>query len=318
MKQVIDRDIELTQEASREVEFHSFVNVINVLTGELQILEEETGNPGLFDERRAFLGRMIERFREEDDVERLMNDLVAERTRTRTAVERLLSSDPLVAQSKRYIVRLFDVVDARVRDMLARVRRGDAWLHIDTFEIRHGLELVFEVIAERAGARFDVEFGPGSPSRPNAYRIDLACGDGDESTIFLPPVMIDVVRDLTANARKYTAPGGTIAVRLTQSDDAIELRVEDNGRGIPAAEIERVVDYGYRASNAGTEETMGRGFGLTKAYLTARRFGGEFWIESSTDADDHGTTVALRIPIPESLRDEARRTEEEYDGSDDL
>ena len=41
--------------------------------------------------------------------------------------------------------------------------------------------------------------------------------------------------------------------------------------------------------------TMGGGFGLTKAYLVTRQFGGRMWIASRPGA---GTRITLSIPRP--------------------
>jgi signal transduction histidine kinase len=58
-------------------------------------------------------------------------------------------------------------------------------------------------------------------------------------------------------------------------------------------EVERVVEYGRRASNVGNTKTMGGGFGLTKAYLVARQFGGRMWIETELG---RGTRVEIALP----------------------
>ena len=102
-------------------------------------------------------------------------------------------------------------------------------------------------------------------------------------------------RDLIANARKYTPPGGIINAGLRDDGKQITLVVEDNGMGIPTDEIEKVVDFGYRATNARDRRTCGDGFGMTKAYATVRRFNGRFWIKSSVGA---GTKITIRIPRP--------------------
>ena len=86
--------------------------------------------------------------------------------------------------------------------------------------------------------------------------------DGD--SLLMPAVFQDVMRDLIANARKYTAPGGHITAALYEDAEALRFVVEDSGRGIPEGELERVVRFGQRASNVGEVRTMGGGFGLTR------------------------------------------------------
>jgi signal transduction histidine kinase len=66
--------------------------------------------------------------------------------------------------------------------------------------------------------------------------------------------------------------------------------------GIPEEEVERVVELGYRATNARSRDSWGGGFGLTKAYSVARALGGRLWIDSEPG---RGTRVTVRIPVPE-------------------
>jgi signal transduction histidine kinase len=100
------------------------------------------------------------------------------------------------------------------------------------------------------------------------------------------------MRDLAANARKYTAPGGALRVTLAEDGDGLLLRVSDTGRGIPEEEIVEVVRFGRRGRPDGRVH-FGGGYGLTKACHFAHAFGGRIWIRSAPGA---GTTVTIRIP----------------------
>lgn len=109
----------------------------------------------------------------------------------------------------------------------------------------------------------------------------------------MPPVLCDVMRDLLANARKYTPPGGTIIAAMYQEPKWLHLAVADTGRGIPPDEIAAVAQFGKRASNVEDVRTFGGGFGLTKAFLVTKQFGGRFWIQSELGV---GTRIRLQIP----------------------
>jgi len=109
----------------------------------------------------------------------------------------------------------------------------------------------------------------------------------------MPAVLQDVMRDLIANARKYTDLGGIIITGLDDDGENLCFVVEDNGRGIPADQIEQVVEYGMRATNVKDKETKGGGFGLTKAFFVTCQYNGRMWIESE---EGRGTTITLQIP----------------------
>ncbi|MSU71205.1 MAG: ATP-binding protein [Opitutus sp.] len=70
---------------------------------------------------------------------------------------------------------------------------------------------------------------------------------------------------------------------------------KNTGRGIPADERAAVVEFGRRASNVGNVRTMGGGFGLTKAFLATKQFGGRFWIATEVGV---GTRVRIHVPRP--------------------
>jgi signal transduction histidine kinase len=105
----------------------------------------------------------------------------------------------------------------------------------------------------------------------------------------------DVIRDLIANARKYTQAGGRINIGISQKEDAFKFVVEDNGYGIPSNELQSIVEFGYRGSNVESSiRTMGGGFGLTKALYVTQKYLGKFWIDSELDK---GTKITLEIPV---------------------
>jgi signal transduction histidine kinase len=70
---------------------------------------------------------------------------------------------------------------------------------------------------------------------------------------------LSILDNLVDNAIRYTPSGGHVAVHLVLREDAAELRVCDDGPGIPAAERERVFDRFYRVP--GTVQ-LGSGLGL--------------------------------------------------------
>ena len=137
----------------------------------------------------------------------------------------------------------------------------------------------------------------------NAYYLDLKFASARGSGITMPVVLKDVLRDLIANARKYTPPGGQIRAALHAGPEGVRLVVEDTGRGIPRDEITKVVRFGERGSNVGDVRTLGHGCGLTKAFVVTQKLGGRFWIASE---QGRGTRVRLWIPPqasgPEPLR----------------
>ncbi|TVR70264.1 MAG: sensor histidine kinase [Spirochaetaceae bacterium] len=294
----ITGDIQLDPPQLRLVGYHSFVNIINVLVIELERLEGELEKPDLFRSARQQLLDLIDAFREEEAQLPLMQHLNEMRLLLQANLE---EHAPEATQ----IMKILEVAHMRIEEMIARQSQGDCWVRMSFARLRHSFELVFTVISELARDRYRITFREETPrTKPPrdeavpVYRIILELASPDGETIHMPLVLQDVLRDLTANARKYTEPGGRIVARLEETARELILTVRDNGRGIHPEEIPRVVRFGERGSNTAPSETRGGGFGLTKAHLVTRTLGGRMWITSATEGPEGGTTVEIRVPQP--------------------
>ncbi|MDB5858979.1 MAG: sensor histidine kinase [Ramlibacter sp.] len=80
-----------------------------------------------------------------------------------------------------------------------------------------------------------------------------------------------IARNAIDNALRYSAPGGTVEVRVAREAGCAVLQVEDRGSGVPEAERRRVFEPFYRVP--GSAET-GSGLGLAIVQAVADRLGG--------------------------------------------
>ncbi|HSX46093.1 MAG TPA: HAMP domain-containing sensor histidine kinase [Candidatus Saccharimonadia bacterium] len=86
-----------------------------------------------------------------------------------------------------------------------------------------------------------------------------------------PTLMLDdtktrqVIMNFVDNAIYYTPSGGRIKVALEDKATAIQLRVEDNGIGVPHSEKAHLFTKFYRAANARKARPDGTGLGLFMA-----------------------------------------------------
>ena len=93
------------------------------------------------------------------------------------------------------------------------------------------------------------------------------------------------------NAVKYSGSGSKMVVTLAREGTQLLLTVQDNGRGIPADEADKVFQRQYRASNSGSRE--GSGLGLPIAQTIAKHLGATLSLSSQEHV---GTTVSVSIP----------------------
>jgi signal transduction histidine kinase len=82
-------------------------------------------------------------------------------------------------------------------------------------------------------------------------------------------------------------------VRARDSGDGLEVEVVDEGRGVGAADIEKVFMPFYRTDPSRSRSTGGVGLGLALAKSIVEAHGGSISMESRKG---HGTTVRFHVP----------------------
>ena len=99
-----------------------------------------------------------------------------------------------------------------------------------------------------------------------------------------------VVANLLDNAIKYTPSGGTVALSIESSSDAVCFGISDTGPGISSIDLPKIFDRFYRADPSRT--TPGSGLGLSLAQAIVQAHGGEITAESTPA----GTTFRVLLP----------------------
>ncbi|MFA7503076.1 MAG: sensor histidine kinase N-terminal domain-containing protein [Burkholderiaceae bacterium] len=97
---------------------------------------------------------------------------------------------------------------------------------------------------------------------------------GDAWVMGRPVLLAEMLDNLIDNALRYTPGGGIVTTRIHRLDGAIEIEVEDNGRGIPPVDREFIFERFYRVLDAQTE---GSGLGLAIVREIVAQH--EAWIE---------------------------------------
>ena len=130
-------------------------------------------------------------------------------------------------------------------------------------------------IAEKRGVALHVEAG-------NAVSVE-----GDAAAI------VRIVRILVDHAIAHTHSGTRVTVTVRDARDFVELRVSDDGPGIPLDEQERVFERFARVDKARARAQGGSGLGLAIARTLAGRHGGSIRLDS---IPGEGATFTVRLP----------------------
>jgi signal transduction histidine kinase len=118
-------------------------------------------------------------------------------------------------------------------------------------------------------------------------RLDMA-GDKEISARVERQDLDEMLGNLIENAAKYG--GGSVFVTVEDAGDFVEMLIEDDGKGIPEAERERLFDRGARLDTG----KPGTGLGLAIVRDVVEIYGGTVGLEESEDLG--GLLVRLRLP----------------------
>jgi PAS domain S-box-containing protein len=117
---------------------------------------------------------------------------------------------------------------------------------------------------------------------------------GDSAIAWADPNRVaQVLGNLLSNARTHGTPGTPITVDIEARGDDVELRVTNQGPGIPPDEIPRIFTRFARARRTQAEDTPGLGLGLYIARSLVEAQGGRIWVDSVPGA---ATTFHFTLP----------------------
>ncbi|MEW5725501.1 MAG: sensor histidine kinase [Thermodesulfobacteriota bacterium] len=302
MKKIeIDIELELSDKELSQIELHSFHNVMTIIFGEIQFIGKVLGDKTVLKDSLSLCNELLESIYDIKKAEVLIRNWADHQTGILAQIDQAMSSHQLTPQHEKLIEdstanlkRILGIIDVRVKELLARFHIPGEWRLFSIKEVVFRLRQVLDAIAQNSRGHYGIVYDPDQQTKKD-YLVNIIVAGRQGDNITIPPVLLDTFRDLTANARKYTEPGGMIESSLMEKEDGVSLAVSDNGRGIPENEIQNVVRFGIRGSNTKPTETKGGGYGLTKAFWVCRQHQGRMWIESELGA---GTTVSLYIPRP--------------------
>ena len=105
--------------------------------------------------------------------------------------------------------------------------------------------------------------------------------------------MLQVLVNLLGNAVKFSQPGGVVTLSATQEDSQWRIRVRDQGRGIPASELERIFERFYQVDATDARAHAGSGLGLSICRRIVEQHSGQISVTSELQI---GSVFTVTLP----------------------
>jgi signal transduction histidine kinase len=135
--------------------------------------------------------------------------------------------------------------------------------------------LLASIVDDMADAGLPVTMAPAAPQihdcQPNALKRALT--------------------NLLDNAVKY---GKRAQVAIATAGKAIEITIDDEGPGIPDAELPKVFQPFYRVEDSRSRDTGGTGLGLAIAQSIVQAHGGELTLANRPGG---GLRASIKLPV---------------------
>ena len=189
--------------------------------------------------------------------------------------------DVAVANTDRLVRLVNDILD------LQRVEAGRLSLDLQSHALT---QLVNDSVAMVEGVFTAREIGLEN-RLAGVDDIVVRC-DGDR--------IVQVLTNLLGNAAKFSPKGSVVAVTgcvepdPSTGEEHVLIDVSDQGRGIPAEQLERIFERFEQVDSSDARHGSGTGLGLTIARALVEEHGGRL---TATSAPGSGSTFSVRLPI---------------------
>jgi signal transduction histidine kinase len=190
----------------------------------------------------------------------------------RGSAERLRKLDPEAERMAGFVIDETDRLSRTVARYLQFARGGPTLA--ENGDAVESLEATLDLLEGEFAARCVTLERPADPPRP----APVALADESLKQVYL---------NLILNALEALPEGGRVAVAVAEAGGAFEVRVADDGPGIPADVLDRVGRPFF------TTKARGSGLGLFLTRRLVQTSGGDLRIES---APGRGTTCTVRLP----------------------
>jgi len=222
----------------------------------------------------------------------------------RTAATALISMKERLDRYNRTRTDMLNAVSHDLKSPLTRIKLAVETDSIDKKTLLTDIDRMTEMIngylAFARGETPEIEQEVSLPSmltriaRDEAKKLDLELNFPENSKMFYarPLSLARAFTNLIENAARYAKT--KIVITEHDTDEAIEVLIDDDGIGIPANKRSEVMQPFVRLDSSRSEKTGGTGLGLSIAQTAIENHGGEIYL---MDSPLGGLRVRVILPI---------------------
>ena len=175
-------------------------------------------------------------------------------------------------------------------NLLGNKEKADKYLHLCHEELEE-IRLVMEDISLNALIGKILEQQKIKSSRPFRIRVESV---PEEITLKADRVhLYSIISNLVDNAVKYADKEPEITIRAEAAGGKVQLRVQDNGPGIPEEYRRHLFDKFYRLPSSRHSQVKGYGIGLFYVKTMVEKHGGTVTVES---VSGQGSCFIITLP----------------------
>jgi len=120
---------------------------------------------------------------------------------------------------------------------------------------------------------------------------------------------LTVLRNLLANAIKYSNPDSTIEIGAQKDQDRTKIWVKDHGIGMSAKRLSKLFDPSQFESTYGTQNEKGTGLGIKLCMSLVHECHGDIWAESEEGV---GSTFFVELPLSPATHEKSDLSAEDF------
>jgi signal transduction histidine kinase len=137
-----------------------------------------------------------------------------------------------------------------------------------------------------------IEIGDAFAMRAQAARVVLKRDLSVDSLVADADLLRRVLENLIDNGLRHAPAGSSLTLSAARTEAGTELRVADQGRGVPAEQREKIFEPFVQGGAEQPLTRSGRGLGLSFCRLAIHAHGGRVWVEDASP----GAVFCVSLP----------------------